>query len=204
MDNIGLLFDRFAVAYQHSLYAIKREQEKIERERRASREQAKKQFDKERSRTATLAANSLMANMHNDVERRICPRPALAQARNDIRDDEFQDSRTNGCRHNITACDCFGSRFLIIAVDGCDVLDHNVLVSFARHIADRVLMLFLQSLHNRLRHVDERHLVARLAECRTDKAAANVAAAIHNCLFHSDLTLLLISCRTTHIALTIL
>ena len=45
MDNIGLLFDRFAVAYQHSLYAIKREQEKIERERRASREQAKKQFD---------------------------------------------------------------------------------------------------------------------------------------------------------------
>lgn len=28
MDNIGLLFDRFAVAYQHSLYAIKREQEK--------------------------------------------------------------------------------------------------------------------------------------------------------------------------------
>lgn len=54
MDNIGLLFDRFAVAYQHSLYAIKHEQEKIERERRASREQAKKQFDKERSRTATL------------------------------------------------------------------------------------------------------------------------------------------------------
>ena len=121
----------------------------------------------------------------NDVERRICPRPALAQARNDIRDDEFQDSRTNGCRHNITACDRFGSRFLIIAVDGCDVLDHNVLVSFARHIADRVLMLFLQSLHDRLRHVDERHLVARLAECRTDKAAANVAAAVHNCFFHS-------------------
>lgn len=67
MDNIGLLFDRFAVAYQHSLYAIKREQEKIERERRASREQAKKQFDKERSRTATLAANSLMANMHKAI-----------------------------------------------------------------------------------------------------------------------------------------
>ena len=64
MDNIGLLFDRFAVAYQHSLYAIKREQEKIERERRTSREQAKKQFDKERSRAATIAANSLMANMH--------------------------------------------------------------------------------------------------------------------------------------------
>ena len=64
MDNIGLLFDRFAVAYQHSLYAIKREQEKTDRERRISREQAKKLFDKERSRAATLAANSLMENMH--------------------------------------------------------------------------------------------------------------------------------------------
>ena len=28
-------------------------------------------------------------------------------------------------------------------------------------------------------------LLAVLAECRTDKAAANVAAAVHNCFFHS-------------------
>ena len=45
-------------------------------------------------------------------------------------------------------------------------------------------MLFLQRLDDRLRHVDECDLVAGLAERRADKAAANVAAAVHNCLFH--------------------
>ena len=121
----------------------------------------------------------------DDVERCVRPRPALAQARDNVRNDEFEDSRAHSRRHDVAIGNGLGGRFLIVAVDRCDVLDHNVLVSFARHIADRVLMLFLQSLHDRLRHVDERHLVARLAECRTDKAAANVAAAVHNCFFHS-------------------
>lgn len=57
---------------------------------------------------------------------------------------------------------------------------------FAGHIADGILLLFLQSLDHGLRHVDECDLVPGLAERRADKAAADVAAAVHNCLFHSD------------------
>ena len=64
MDNIDLLFNRFEVAYQHSLFAIMHEQEKIERERRASREQAKKLYDSELSRVVASTANSLVENMH--------------------------------------------------------------------------------------------------------------------------------------------
>ena len=120
----------------------------------------------------------------NDVEGSVRPRPALAQTRDDVWNDEFEDSRAHGRRHDIATGNCFGSRFLIVAVDCCDVFDHHVLMTFARHIADRVLMLFLQSPHDRLRHVDECDLIPGLAECRADKAAANVAAAIHNCFFH--------------------
>lgn len=64
MDNIVRLFDDFAVAYQHSLYAIEREQEVLDNARSESREQAKRRFGKDRSRAATLATNNLMANMH--------------------------------------------------------------------------------------------------------------------------------------------
>jgi len=64
LDNIVRLFDDFANAYQHSLYAIEREQKVIDRARSESRNQAKKRFEKDRSRVATTATNNLMANMH--------------------------------------------------------------------------------------------------------------------------------------------
>lgn len=64
MDDIAHLFDSFAVAYQHSLYAIEREQEIVTKKRSESREQAQKRFAKERSRVSTMATNELMANMH--------------------------------------------------------------------------------------------------------------------------------------------
>ena len=120
----------------------------------------------------------------DDVERHVRPRPALAQARDDVRNDEFQNSRAHGCRHDITACDRFGSRLLIVTVDRCDVLDHDVLMPFAGDIADRILVIFLQSPDDRLRHIDKCDLIPGLAERCADKAAANVAAAVHNCLFH--------------------
>ena len=121
----------------------------------------------------------------DDVERCVRPRPALAQARDNVRNDEFEDSRAHSRRHDVAIGNGLGGRFLIVAVDCGHVLDHDVLVPFAQHIADGILMLFLQRLDDRLRHVDECDLVAGLAERRADKAAANVAAAVHNCFFHS-------------------
>lgn len=64
MEQIGQLFDQFAAAYQHSLYAIGREQEKVETERRAAGEQLKRQHERQRSRTAARTADGLMARMH--------------------------------------------------------------------------------------------------------------------------------------------
>ena len=120
----------------------------------------------------------------NDVERRICPRPALAQARNDVWNDEFEDPCAHSCRHDIAIGDGLGGRFLIVAADCRDVFNEHVLIALAGNVAHRVAVLLLQCLNHRLRHVDECDLVAGLAECRADKAAANVAAAIHNCLLH--------------------
>lgn len=64
MDNIGQLFDRFAVAYQHSLYAIEQEEEKTIKEKSDARANVKKKYDRERSKLATSSANSLMATLH--------------------------------------------------------------------------------------------------------------------------------------------
>lgn len=64
MENIVRLFDDFAAAYQHSLYAIEQEQQVIARARSEYRDQIKKRFQKERSRAATAATNNLMTNIH--------------------------------------------------------------------------------------------------------------------------------------------
>lgn len=64
MDNIGNLFDEFAVAYQHSLYAIGREKTILDKARSNSRDQIKKRFEKDRSKIATAVTNNLMTNMH--------------------------------------------------------------------------------------------------------------------------------------------
>lgn len=64
MDSIGQLFDRFAVAYQHSLYAIEQEESKARRKRSEARTIIKKRYEKERSKSANASANDLMAVMH--------------------------------------------------------------------------------------------------------------------------------------------
>ncbi len=64
MVSIEQLFDNFALAYQHSLYAIEREEKKIALNRSNSRADTKKKYDKDRSRVATITANTLMACMH--------------------------------------------------------------------------------------------------------------------------------------------
>ena len=121
----------------------------------------------------------------DDVERAVVPCPALSETRDDVADDELENSRADRRRHDIAVCDGLGGRFLIVAVDRGHVLDHDVLMSFAGHIADGILLLFLQRLHDRLCHVDECDLIAGLTERCADEAAANVAAAVHNCLFHT-------------------
>lgn len=64
MVSLEQLFDSFALAYQHSLYAIEQEEQKLSGNRTRSREYTKKKFEKDRSRIATSTANSLMACMH--------------------------------------------------------------------------------------------------------------------------------------------
>ncbi len=64
MESIDRLFDDFAIAYGHSLYAIEQEERRLAREHDESRNSTKKRFDKDRSKVATAITNSLMANMH--------------------------------------------------------------------------------------------------------------------------------------------
>lgn len=73
MDSIGQLFDKFAVAYQHSLYAIEQEENKANKKREEQREIIRKQFACEKSKSATSSVNNLMATLHklNEVSREI-------------------------------------------------------------------------------------------------------------------------------------
>ena len=64
MGNIQQLFDSFSEAYQHSLYAIEQEQRKVANKRLEARNQAKKIFDKERSKAATIAVNPALSVRH--------------------------------------------------------------------------------------------------------------------------------------------
>lgn len=64
MISIEQLFDNFALAYQHSLFAIEQEEKKLDRNRTNSRASTKKKYEKDRSRVATSTANVLMASMH--------------------------------------------------------------------------------------------------------------------------------------------
>lgn len=73
MENIDRLFERFAEAYRHSLYAIQREKNRIDKERSEARENVRKTFEKERKKLATGVTNKLSAGMHrlNDAYREL-------------------------------------------------------------------------------------------------------------------------------------
>lgn len=64
MDSINQLFDKFAVAYKHSLYAIEQEEAKASTKREEARANVRKRYERERSKSATISANNLMANIH--------------------------------------------------------------------------------------------------------------------------------------------
>lgn len=64
MDSISQLFDRFAVAYQHSLYAIEQEEKRANKKRSDGRATIKKRYERERSKSATASSNNLMATLH--------------------------------------------------------------------------------------------------------------------------------------------
>ncbi len=60
-------------AYQHSLYAIEQEENKANKKREEQREIIRKQFAREKSKSATSSVNNLMATLHklNEVSREI-------------------------------------------------------------------------------------------------------------------------------------
>ena len=64
MNNISQLFDKFAVAYQHSLYAIEQKEDEIGQKRENARANTKKYYDRERSKSTTSSVNNLMATIH--------------------------------------------------------------------------------------------------------------------------------------------
>lgn len=64
MESIGQLFDKFAVAYQHSLYAIEQEEDKANQKRLDERASVKRKYERERSKSATSSVNKLMATLH--------------------------------------------------------------------------------------------------------------------------------------------
>lgn len=64
MDNINQLVDEFVTAYQHSLYAIEKEQKRIDKIHEDSRKQVKTKYEKKRSLAATEITNNLMAGIH--------------------------------------------------------------------------------------------------------------------------------------------
>lgn len=64
MDSISQLFDKFAVAYKHSLYAIEEEEVKAGKKREDARQNIRKRYERERSKSATISVNNLMANLH--------------------------------------------------------------------------------------------------------------------------------------------
>lgn len=64
VDSIGQLFDKFAVAYQHSLYAIEQEEDKANQKRLDGRASVKRKYERERSKSATSSVNKLMATLH--------------------------------------------------------------------------------------------------------------------------------------------
>ena len=116
----------------------------------------------------------------DDVEGRAVCSPALAQACHDIGHDELQDSGAHSRCHDVAVCDGIGGGLGIVAVDSGHVGDHHILMAGTCHIADGIALFFLQGLDNRLCHIDKGVTVAGLAQSRTDKAAADIAAAIHN------------------------
>ena len=119
----------------------------------------------------------------DDVERLFTPCPALAQAGDDIRHDELQNSCAHGGGHDVTRGNGLRCGLGVVAVDGGDVRDDNVLKAVARDIAHRIVVVALQGGYNRFGHIDEGDFIAGLAERCADKSAADVAAAVHNC-FH--------------------
>ncbi len=64
MDSISQLFDKFAVAYKHSLYAIEQEEARASKKREEARANVRKRYERERSKSATISVNNLMANLH--------------------------------------------------------------------------------------------------------------------------------------------
>ena len=64
MDSIDQLFDKFAVAYQHSLYAVEQEEARANKKRLDRRANVKKRYERERSKAAIISSNNLMATLH--------------------------------------------------------------------------------------------------------------------------------------------
>ena len=68
MVDIERLFDDFALAYRHSLYALDREELSIQSKKEDNHQNTIKQYSRSKSLSATATVNNLMANIHHIME----------------------------------------------------------------------------------------------------------------------------------------
>ena len=120
----------------------------------------------------------------DDIQRATVHCPALTQTGNDIGNDELQDTGAHSGGHDVATRDGIGSSFGVVAVNSGDILNPHILMTLTGNIANGIGMVFLQGLNNRLCHINKGDFKTGLAQQRTDEAAADIAAAVHNCFFH--------------------
>ena len=122
----------------------------------------------------------------DDVERRIVLRETAREPLCDVRRDEFEDVRPDRRRHDVRRDKRVEQLLKVrIAIDRPHMLD----MDFFRRIADNLNVVSaarVDLVDERLRHIDERNLVARADEEFADEPTADIAAAEMNCLFHSQ------------------
>ena len=131
------------------------------------------------------AAHHVLAR--DDVERCLILLDAARKSLCDVRRNKLQDVRTDGGGHDIRRDEHIQQFFEVrIAVDRLDVLDMNGLRNAPDHL-DVIGAACVDLVNQCLGNIDKCDLVARAHEQFPDKAAADVAAAEMDCLFHGNL-----------------
>ena len=119
----------------------------------------------------------------NNVQRAALPRPSPADSLRQIWHDKFQHIDAHGGGHDVCLRNRLRGRFPVIPVYRPDMLHLDILMALVGHNPHRIPPIPVQSVDDRLRHIDKGYLIARHGKQHSDKAPADIAAAIHDC-FH--------------------